>query len=197
MNKLLIATHNQGKLKLFKILLADAPYELVSLSDLGISYDVPETGSTYAENATLKATTYAQLSGLTAIADDAGLEVDALNGAPGLYSARWAGENKTDAERIAFLLTQLKDIPQDQWRATFRSTIACATPNGEVKLFTGELDGMIIDTPRGDKGFGYCPIFFVPALNKTYGEFEFEDKVRYGHRVGACQQLVAFLKTTL
>lgn len=194
--KLLIATHNGGKLALFKLLLADAPFELVSLDDLGITHDVEESGSTYAENATLKATAYALLSGLPTIADDSGLEVAALNGAPGLYSARYAGENKTDAQRISFLLEQLKDIPQNQWHATFRSTIAFATPGQPVQLFTGTLDGMIINTPRGDKGFGYCPIFYVPEINKTYGEFEFEEKVRYGHRVGACKQLVRYLIDT-
>ncbi len=193
--KLLIASHNKGKIEIYKDALKDCPYELVTLADLGITYDVEETGTTYAENAILKAQAYAQMSGLITLADDTGLEVAALNGEPGLHSARYAGANKTDEDRINLLLHNLSGIPKDKWQAKFHSTVALAIPNKEIKLFTGNLHGMIVDTPRGDKGFGYCPIFFMPELGKTYAEIDVSERNHYSHRAQACKKLVDFLKT--
>ena len=142
-DKLLIATHNAGKLAELRDLLRNAPYELVSLSDVGIEHDVEETGDTLEENAALKAATYARLAGMLTLADDSGLEVDALNGAPGVHSARYAGTDATDADRIAKLLDNLAAHPQP-WTARFRCVIAIAAPGGSVELHSGACEGVII-----------------------------------------------------
>ena len=179
--KLLIATHNAGKLAELRDLLRTAPYTLVSLSDIGIELDVDETGQTLEENAALKATTYAQLAGILTLADDSGLEVDALNGAPGIYSARYAGPDATDADRIAKLLDNIAPHPQP-WTARFRCVIAIATPDGEFELHGGACEGVIISHPRGDNGFGYDPIFYMPGQSRTMAELTDTEKNTLSHR---------------
>lgn len=185
--KLLIATHNAGKLAELRDLLRGVPYTLVSLTDVGIELDVDETGDTLEENAALKATTYAQLAGLLTLADDSGLEVDALDGAPGVHSARYAGPNATDADRIDKLLGNIALHPQP-WSARFRCVIAIATPNGEVELHGGECEGIIIPHPRGDNGFGYDPIFFLPEQNRTMAELTDAEKNAASHRAIAARK---------
>ncbi len=194
MSKLLIATHNAGKLKEFAAFFSDTPIELVSLADLDIHEDVNETGSTYAENATLKATTYAKLSSLPTLADDSGLEVDGLNGEPGVRSARYAGDNANDDDRIAFLLQKLNNIPRDRWTAQFRCVIALARPDSPAQLFEGQCQGVITDKPKGKKGFGYDPVFYMPELGRTMAELPFDEKNRISHRGRAAMKLVDELK---
>ena len=185
--KLLIATHNAGKLAELRDLLSDAPYTLVSLSDVGIELDVDETGHTLEENAALKATTYAQLAGILTLADDSGLEVDALDGAPGVHSARYAGPSATDADRISKLLDNIAPHPQP-WTARFRCVIAIATPGGEVELYGGACEGVIISRPRGDNGFGYDPAFYMPEQNRTMAELTDAEKNALSHRAIATRK---------
>lgn len=180
-DKLLIATHNKGKLAELRDMLRDAPLELLSLADVGIDLDVDETGDTLEENAALKATAYARLAGIRALADDSGLEVDALGGAPGVHSARYAGLNATDADRIAKMLGNLAAHPQP-WAARFRCVIAIATPDGDVELHEGACEGVIISTPRGENGFGYDPVFLLLDQNRTMAELSDAEKNSISHR---------------
>ena len=180
-DKLLIATHNRGKLAELRKLLRDAPFELLSLTDVGIDLDVDETGETLEENAVLKATTYARLAGIRTLADDSGLEVDALGGAPGVHSARYAGPGATDADRIAKMLGNLTVHPQP-WTARFRCVIAISTPNGDVELHDGACEGVIISTPRGENGFGYDPAFLLLEQNRTMSELSDSEKNAVSHR---------------
>ncbi len=179
--RLLVATHNVGKLAELRELLRGVPFELVSLSDVGIEVDVDETGETLEENAELKATTYARLSGLTTLADDSGLEVDALGGAPGVHSARYAGPGATDADRIAKMLKDLAPHSQP-WTARFRCVIAIASPDGETEVHGGACEGVIISEPRGDNGFGYDPAFLFPEHNRTMAELSDAEKNAVSHR---------------
>ena len=180
-DKLLIATHNAGKLAELRDLLRDVPYKLLSLTEVGIELDVDETGETLEENAALKATTYARLAGMLTLADDSGLEVDALDGAPGVRSARYAGPHATDADRIAKLLGNLAPHPQP-WTARFRCVIAIATPDGKTELHDGACEGVIISQPRGDNGFGYDPVFLLTARGKTMAELTDDEKNALSHR---------------
>ena len=184
MKKLLIATHNLGKLKELTSLLEGVPFELVSLRDVGIEHDVNETGATLEENATLKAETYARLSGLLTLADDSGLEVEALDGGPGVHSARYAGEGATDGDRVALLLKNLMDKSQP-WSARFLCVVAIARPNERVQLYSGECVGEIIAEACGDNGFGYDPVFLIPQKGKTMAELTSEDKDGLSHRGAA------------
>lgn len=186
-NALLIATHNAGKLAELRSLLGDIPYALISLADVGIRADVEETGATLEENAALKATAYARLAGLPALADDSGLEVDALNGAPGVHSARYAGIGATDADRIAKLLANLA-AHQPPWTARFRCVIAIALSDGSVETHDGACEGVIMPQPRGDNGFGYDPIFLLPQCGKTMAELSDAHKNRISHRAIAARK---------
>src|SRR5581483_3817874 len=159
--KLLIATNNPGKVREYRELLGDLGLELVQLQDVGITDDVEETGTTFAENARLKAVTYARQSGLLVLADDSGLEVDALDGEPGVYSKRYAGAGKTDAERNQYLLDKLRGVPAAQRTARFRCAIVIADPQGSTWTTEGTCEGSIAFEPRGTNGFGYDPIFIV------------------------------------
>ena len=187
-SKLLIATHNSGKLRELAEILGGAPFQLVSLSDVGIVTDVEETGLTFEENATLKAETYRDLSGLPTLADDSGLEVDALGGDPGVRSARYAGENATDDDRIALLLRNLADTPADERTARFRCVIAIAVPGKRTRLFDGAIEGLIVDEPRGDNGFGYDPVFLVAREGLTMAELSSEKKNALSHRAIAARK---------
>ena len=198
MKKLLLASSNPGKLHEIHALLDDLGITLVTPDDLMISLEVEEDGATYAENASRKALAFARLSGLLTLADDSGLEVDALNGMPGLHSARFSPLPKaTDVDRRSYLLDKLKGRSQP-WSARFRCTIALATPAGEVQFAEGVCQGEIIPTERGQAGFGYDPIFLIPELGKTMAELTMEEKNRLSHRSRAVQAvrplLVALLK---
>ena len=184
---LLIATTNPHKVEEFRTILADLPYTLVSLADVGVTQDVEETGATFAANAILKAVAYADLTGLLALADDSGLEIDALNGEPGIYSARWAGADITYEERHRILLARLADVPPDQRTARYRCAIALAqpAPRGLYGVVEGTLEGRIADAPAGTGGFGYDPIFYVPEQGRTVGQMSAEEKHRISHRARA------------
>ena len=192
--RLLVATRNAGKLQELTKLLSGAPFPLVSLTEVGVDEDVAETGSTLEENAVLKATTYARLSGMPTLADDSGLEVDALDGEPGHLSSRYAGEGATDAQRIAFLLSKLDNIPEERWAAQFRCVIALVWHPQPLELFTGECQGRIISRPRGASGFGYDPLFLLPGLGKTMAELSLQEKNRVSHRSMAARKAVEALK---
>jgi XTP/dITP diphosphohydrolase len=182
MPKLLLATNNRGKAREYKSLLEGVPFELVMPDELGIATEVAELGKSFEANAILKAATLAAESGLLSLADDSGLEVDALEGEPGTLSARYAGENASDADRVNYLLAKLEGIPQEKRTARFRCVIAIATPQGEVELCSGQCDGVIAFEPIGDKGFGYDPIFYLPELKKTMAELPPEEKNKISHR---------------
>lgn len=182
MQQLLIATHNIGKLREYRSLLADLDLEVVNLDEAGIGFDVEETGTTFAENAILKARTYAEASGLWAWADDSGLEVDALDGRPGIYSARYAGPGASDEDRYRKLIADLQHQSDENWTARFRCIVALATPDGHIETAGGAVEGVIIDTPRGENGFGYDPVFFMPERDATMAELPDEVKNRISHR---------------
>ena len=194
MNKLLIATNNKGKVKELQDLLSDIGVELITPLQIHLDLDVKEDGSTYAENAIKKAIAFAGASNLISLADDSGLEVDALDGAPGLYSARYSPKIKADdADRRAYLLQNLRDKPRP-WTARFRATIAISTPEGNVQLSEGACEGEIIPEERGSGGFGYDPIFLLPELGRTMAELEMEEKNRLSHRARAAIKAKALLK---
>ena len=182
MQKLLIATHNQGKLREFRQLLADLDLEVTDLDAVGITHDVEETGTTFAENAILKARAYAEMSGLLTWSDDSGLEVDALGGQPGVYSARYGGPGLTPRDRYLLLLETLAHKPDQEWTARFRCVVALAKPSGELQTVEGTLEGIITDQPAGEHGFGYDPIFYLPEYQATLAELLPNVKNRISHR---------------
>ncbi len=188
MNKLLLATTNQGKLREYHRLFVDLPLELVAPGDIGSTLEVEEDASTFAENARLKAVAFAAESGLAALADDSGLEVDALDGEPGTRSARYAGDDAGDADRIAFLLERMTDVPWEKRTARFCCVIAFARPDGAVRYCSGECRGKIASEPRGEHGFGYDPVFFLPELGRTMAELSPEEKDRISHRGEAARE---------
>ena len=192
---LMIATNNPGKRKELRQLLESLPQiELISPKDLGISRKIEETGDTYQANAALKAKAYAQASVLIVLADDSGLEVDALNGAPGLHSARYSGQpGATDADRRAFLLENLAGMPRP-WSARFRAVIAIAVPGKETRFAEGMCEGEIIPEERGAKGFGYDPIFFLPELGRTMAELSDEEKNQVSHRGNGVRAAMGILR---
>jgi len=188
MPKLLLATTNQGKLREFHQLLKGLPFELVSPVEEGIDIVVDESQPSYEENASLKAITYSEASHLITLADDSGLEVDALDGEPGIHSARAAGENASDKDRVERLLARLKDVPEEKRSARFVCVIAIATPGKKVETCQDECRGLIAFEPQGDNGFGYDPIFYFPELGKTMAELTMETKNRVSHRGKAAQK---------
>ena len=186
--RLLVATRNHGKLRELSDLLGSVPFELVSLADVGIEVDVEETGHTLEDNAILKAETYRDLSGMLTLADDSGLEVDALGGEPGVRSARYAGPDATDSDRIHLLLKNLQSTPEATWAAQFTCVIAIASPGEETRLFPGSCRGRIVREPRGEHGFGYDPVFLFPDLGLTMAELTPEQKNAVSHRALAVRK---------
>lgn len=194
MNKLLIATNNQGKVLELQELLTGSGIEFVTPAQINLQLEVEEDGSNYQENAGKKAIAFAQASGMIALADDSGLEVEALNGAPGLYSARYSPKpGAKDKDRRDFLLENLKDKPRP-WKAHFHATIAVARPNGEIEFAEGNCFGEIIPEERGTGGFGYDPIFLMHELGKTMAELEMEEKNKLSHRARAVIAAMPILK---
>jgi XTP/dITP diphosphohydrolase len=197
--KLLVATHNAGKVREYRELLAGLPLEVTYLDAEGITFEVEETGATFAENAILKATVYARLSGLWTWADDSGLVVDALDGAPGVYSARYAGPGASDADRWRKLLNALAAIPWEQRTARFRCTVALAQPDsaegpGRVETADGAVEGVIAFGPAGTNGFGYDPVFYMPEHGATMAQLDSEVKNTVSHRARASQAAAAILQ---
>jgi XTP/dITP diphosphohydrolase len=193
MLRLLLATTNRGKAAEYRYLLKGLNVELKTLDEVGISQQAEENSSTFEENARSKAGFYGGLSGLLTLADDSGLEVDALGGEPGVRSSRYAGENATDAERVSFLLKKLEDVPRENRQARFRCVTAIALPDGSIKTFEGRCEGCIAFEPKGDNGFGYDPIFYLPEYGKTIAEIAPELKNRISHRGQAAIKAFALI----
>jgi XTP/dITP diphosphohydrolase len=190
---LVIATLNRAKGRELLELLGDVPWEVSLLADRPGATLPEETGTTYAENALLKARAAAGATGATALADDSGIEVDAFDGAPGLYSARWGGPGLDDAGRNALMLERLRGLPAAQRTARYRCVIAIVDPAGDERVVDGSCEGVIADAPRGEGGFGYDPIFYFPPLGRTFGEVEAKAKHRVSHRGIAAQAARALL----
>jgi XTP/dITP diphosphohydrolase len=191
---ILLATNNRGKLLELQQLLSDwENVQLLSPKMVGIDLDVAETGSTYRENATLKAKAFARESGLLTLADDSGLEVDALDGAPGIHSKRYSPQpGATDADRRALLIANLQGNPTP-WTARFRACVAICTPEGAVQTVDGKCEGEIIAEERGTNGFGYDPIFYFPPLGHTMAELTDEEKNGVSHRGNAVRAAIPLL----
>lgn len=188
---IIIATKNKGKVKEFQALLEPRGVKVTSLLDYEPIPDVEETGATFAENAELKALAMAKYFQKPVIADDSGLIVDALNGAPGIYSARYAGEEKNDAKNNEKLLREMKDVEDDKRTARFHCAICVAFPNGKSYLFEGSCEGMIAKEPKGENGFGYDPLFYIPHLKKTMAQLTEREKNQISHRAKAIEKLAA------
>jgi len=185
-SKLLLATHNEGKRRELQQMLADLPFNIFDLTDFPATRPIPETANTFIENATLKAVGYAKQTGLLTLADDSGLEVDALDGAPGVHSARYAFAGASDADRIKKLLSELSRVPDSERTARFVSVIVVADENAQViNTSEGICEGSIAYTPAGTQGFGYDPVFFIPELGRTMAELTPEEKARISHRAQA------------
>jgi len=192
--RLVVATLNRAKgLELLE-LLGDVPYELTLLADVPGATLPEETGATYRENAVIKARAGAAATGVLALGDDSGIEVDALGGDPGLHSARWGGPGLDDAGRIALLLERLRGVPAERRTARFRCVIALVEPDGRERVVEGAVEGRIAEAPRGTGGFGYDPLFFYAPLGGTFGELPPETKHRVSHRGVAALAAAALLK---
>jgi XTP/dITP diphosphohydrolase len=194
MPKLLLASSNSGKIREYRLLLDNLGYQIVTLSEQGIRKIANEQGDSYEQNAQMKATTYAKLSQLITLADDSGLEVDAIHDKPGIHSARFVGEDATDADRVTKLLAMMDGIPWDKRTAKFKCVIAIATAKGELKLCQGKCHGIISLKVSGENGFGYDPIFYLPELGKTMAELPLELKNQLSHRGQAARKARTILK---
>ena len=188
MPKLLLGTNNKAKVREYRSLLHNLPCDLVTVAEQGITTKVDEVGVSLEENATLKAMVLSAESRLLTLADESGLEVDALGGEPGPLSARYAGEGASDEEMISYLLARLNGVPWERRSARFRCVIAIATPDGEVELFSGECPGFVAFEPKGTHGFGYDPVFYLPELAKTMAELPLAEKNKVSHRGQAARK---------
>jgi XTP/dITP diphosphohydrolase len=191
---ILLATNNQGKVRELVKLLGDLPFNVLSLQDFPEIGEIEEDGETFADNALIKARTAAGISRLLTLADDSGLEVDALQGRPGVHSARFAGEPKDDNANNAKLLELLRDVPSEQRTARFKSVIAVVAPSGEEFLTEGACEGVIGFAPKGTEGFGYDPLFFVIEFDKTFSELTLEEKNSISHRGKALRAALEILR---
>ncbi len=192
--KLLLATRNRGKAREYSLLLKRSPFELTTLDAEGIQEDVSETGQTLQENAKLKAIGYAVNDRFLVMADDSGLEVDALGGAPGPLSARFGGEGTSDRDKVNLLLSRLQGIPWEKRSARFRCVIAIASKGKVIALCEGVCDGIISFEAKGDQGFGYDPVFYIPEMDKTMAELTLEEKNQVSHRAKAAQKALRILE---
>lgn len=201
MNKLLIATTNPGKLREYKDFLSDLPVKLASLKNIGITEDIEERGKTYKENSQAKALFYAQKSGLPAISDDGGLEIDALGGAPGIKSRRWLGHEASDEELINHMINVSKKLPENNRKATFRLVVSFAFPNGKVYSKEGKVNGTIAKKPHMKllHGYPYRSFFYLPEVRKYYHESELTplEMKRYNHRYKAVSKLKPIIRKAL
>jgi len=197
MKKIILATGNQGKLEEFKSLCRDYPWTVLSLKDFPELPPVSETGTTFRENARLKALSAALPTGLVALADDSGLEVDYLGGLPGVYSDRFAGEGSNDRKNNEKLLRMLDGVEDRERKARFCCTIAVAEPSGRVTYCEGVCEGLILKSARGTNGFGYDPLFFLPEFGKTMAELTLDEKNFVSHRGKAFRAVLPILKKIL
>jgi XTP/dITP diphosphohydrolase len=192
---LLIASNNPGKVREIRDLLGPLGIATVTPADVGLQLEVPETGRTFGENAALKARAFAAASGHPALADDSGLEVDALGGEPGILSARYAGEGAADEDRNALILTKLHGVPGAERTARFVAVLALAHPGRDhIELFEGRVEGYIAEESRGSCGFGYDPIFYLPVTGRTFGEMDAAEKARHSHRGQAIRVFARYMQ---
>ena len=190
MNKtIIIATNNKGKAKEFKNLFDAYGYKVKTLHDFPEIGEIPETGNTFAENALQKAAAISEELNTIVLADDSGLEVEALNGEPGIYSARYAGEHGNDQKNNEKLLKELENVPKEERKANFHCTLVLVGPDREPLFVEGNVEGFILCAPKGDNGFGYDPLFYVPNLEKSMGELSNDEKNKISHRAKAIEQL--------
>ena len=196
MKQVVIATKNKGKAKDFEALFHPFGYEVVTMFEVAPDLEIEETGTTFEENAILKAETLANLLGKIVIADDSGLMVDALNGEPGVYSARYAGDHDDEANMVK-LLANMKDVPEEERTARFCCALAIAGPNMETKTVFGTCEGVIVHEKKGTNGFGYDPVFYVPALEKHMAELTADEKGAISHRGNAIRKLALQLAELL
>lgn len=193
-SKLVFATGNEGKMKEIRMILKDLPYEVVSLKDLGIQAEIEENGTTFEENAIIKAKTIMELTGEMVMADDSGLEVDYLDKAPGIYSARYLGEDTPYEVKNQSIIEALKDAKDEERSARFVCAIACVFPDGTEITTRGTIEGFIGYEPKGENGFGYDPIFYVPEYNCSTAELSSDVKNRISHRGKALEAMKAELE---
>ena len=193
--RLLIATTSAGKLGEWRLLLADLPYELLGLADLGLDFDVAETGTTFADNAQLKAEAYGSRAGVLTLAEDSGLEVDALGGRPGVYSARWEGDDYVRKNEL--LVDLLAGRTGEERACRYVAVTVLRHPDGRSWQATGELRGQVANAPAGAGGFGYDPIFYVPALGRTLAQVAVDEKDRISHRGRAAGRIREVLRQLL
>ncbi len=193
--KILLASTNEGKRREIESLLGEG-FEVIALSSLAdISADFEETGETFRENSEAKALHFHKLTGLPTVSDDSGLCVDALGGEPGVRSARWAGENATDAERIKKLLKELDEVPGERRQAYFMASLSFADSGRIIKTTEGRVDGVILTEPAGDNGFGYDPVFYFPEAGRSFARMSAVEKNRVSHRGEAIRKMAGFLKS--
>lgn len=195
MKKIVFATGNQGKMKEVRVILADLGYEIVSIKDLGIDVDIEENGSTFEENALIKARALAKLTNEIVLADDSGLEVDYLDKAPGIYSARYMGEDTPYTVKNNHIIELLKDVKGNDRSARFVCAIACVCPDGTERITRGTLEGQIAYEEKGINGFGYDPIFYVPEFDCTSAELSLEQKNKISHRGKALMEMKEVLRS--
>ena len=187
--KVLVASNNKGKLKEFNKILGELGIECISMNDAGIDIDVEETGTTFLENAKIKAEAIYKIAKIPTVSDDSGLCVDALGGEPGVYSARYAGEHGNDEKNNEKLLANLKNIPPEKRTTRFMSVVYLVLDDNTAISAQGTAEGFIIDEPKGENGFGYDPIFFSPTLGKTFAQASVEEKNAISHRGSALREL--------
>ncbi|WP_261133151.1 XTP/dITP diphosphatase [Bacillus sp. Marseille-Q3570] len=189
MDKIIIASHNEGKVKEFRKMFEEFGISVISLRNLDFHEEIEETGSSFKENASIKAETIAKKLHMPVIADDSGLVIDALDGRPGIFSARYAGEEKNDEANIEKVLAELVPVPEKQRTARFVCVLAVAQPGKETSSVEGKCEGLILNERRGTNGFGYDPIFYVPSKEKTLAEMISEEKNKISHRANALHEL--------
>lgn len=187
--RIIFATSNEGKMKEIRLIMEDSDYEVISLKEAGVNADIEENGTTFEENAVIKAKAIAQLTGLCTLADDSGLEIDYLDKAPGIYSARFLGENTSYDKKNNYILDQLLGVELAQRTARFVCAIAYAQPDGVVMTTRGTIEGFIGEEIRGENGFGYDPIFMVPEYGKTTAELSIDEKNKISHRAKALRAM--------
>ena len=195
--KVVLASGNKGKLKEFQAILADSGLDLAPMSNWPEIGEIEETGATFLENSRLKARTVSETTGLPALADDSGLTVEALNGAPGVYSARYSGEGATDEANYRLLLDNLAETPDNQRQAAFVAVLVLHYPDGREETAEGRCEGVINWAPQGENGFGYDPVFFLPDLGRTMAQLSPDQKNEISHRAQAARKLNEKLKTKM
>ncbi len=189
MSRIIFATGNAGKMKEIREILSDLPFEVVSMKEAGVEADIVEDGTTFEENALIKARTIANITGEIAMADDSGLEVDYLDKAPGIYSARFLGEDTSYDIKNKYLIDQLEGVEGNDRSARFVCAIACVWPDGKEKVCRATIEGELAKEPAGANGFGYDPIFYVPEYGKTTAELSMEEKNEISHRAKALREM--------